>query len=176
MAYFRCIGNKSSPTPGPTGYDYYVENIDLKRNSYLITDQEIFSSTNRTRSYQIDFKMLVEQASEAPFIGTNSNVTECNLEIFNTGSTSYIYLKKYTGSSGTALSQNIDNKDVTILYDGTTGTFTFKIDGTTIDTFTFSSLPSSTYNPSYLNVGRYVGGSTYYFNGYCYYFGFKWLS
>lgn len=176
MAYFRCVGNKSSPTPGPTGYDYYVENVDLKRNSYLVTDKDIFSSTNRTKSYQIDFKMSIEQTSEAPFIGTNKNVTECNLEIFNINSTSYIYLKKYTGSSGEALSQDINNKDVTILYNGTTGTFTFKIDGLTIDTFTFSSLPSSTYNPEYLNIGRYVGSNTYYFNGYCYYFGFKWLS
>ena len=171
MAYFRCMGNGSDPS---ANYDYYVENVNLRSKSHLVTDAEIFSTANRTRSYQIDFKMSTEKSSEAAYIGTNNNVTECNFEVCNIGSTSYFWLKGFT-EHNTALSQNINNKDVTILYDGTTGTFTFKVDNEVIDTFVFSSLPSSTYNPGYLNVGRYIGASTYYLNGYCYYFGFKWL-
>ena len=171
MAYFRCMGNGSDPS---ANYDYYVENVNLRSKSHLVTDQEIFSTANKSRSYQIDFKMSTEQTTEAAFIGTNNNVTECNFEVYTKGSTSYIYLKGFT-QNDTPLSQNINNKDVTILYDGTTGTFTFKVDNEVIDTFVFSSLPSSTYNPGYLNVGRYVGGSYYYLDGYCYYFGFKWL-
>lgn len=171
MAYFRCMGNLDPSA----NYDYYVENVDLGQKSCLITNADIFSTANKSKSYQIDFKMSTEQTSEAPFIGTANNVTECNFEVYKKGSTSYIYLKGFA-QNDTPLSQNINNKDVTILYDGTTGTFTFKVDNEVIDTFVFSSLPSSTYDPGYLTIGRYVGGSYYYFNGYCYYFGFKWLS
>lgn len=177
MAYFRCIEGKNSPTPGPTGYDYYVENIALPRQSCISTEMEIFNTTNRTRSWQIDFKMETTKNSEAPFFGTTTNKTTSNLEVYSLGASSGqsgIYLRDYI-ASGTLLSQDINNKDVTVLYNGT-DTFTFKVDGVTIDTFVCTNFSTGTYNPGYLYVGKYVGANTYYFNGYCYYFGFKWLS
>ena len=172
MAYFRCMGNENNPS---ANYDYYVENVDLGRGSHLVTDANIFNTANKSRSYQIDFKMFTDYGTEAAFIGTDNNANECNFEVYQKGSTSYFYLKGFI-QNDSPLSQNINNKDVTILYDGTTGTFTFKIDNEIIDTFTFSSLPSSAYDPGYLNIGRYIGADTYYLYGYCYYFGFKWLS
>lgn len=161
-------GGGPGPTPPPITYDYYIENVNLANNNYIDTQISIFSSENVNRDWQIDFKMSTSASGEKPYIGTSER-TGNTIELYLDNSGTHLYMEE--GSfPDSKLASSIEDKDVTITMIG--NAITIKAD----DDIVIQKTTSRNTGRNTLLIGKYVGGSTYYYNGYCDYFGFKWLT
>ena len=160
-------GPGPGPTP-PTSYDYYIENVNLANNNYIDTQIPIFSSENISRDWQIDFKMSTSASGEKPYIGTSERSGK-TIELYLDNNGTHLYMEE-GGFPDSPLAATIEDKDVTITM--ISNVITIKAD----DDIVIQKTTNSTTGNNTLLIGRYVGGSTYHYNGYCDYFGFKWLT
>lgn len=167
------LSQGGGPGPGPTppaSYDYYIENVNLANDNYIDTQIPIFSADNISRDWQIDFKMHTSASGlgDKPYIGTSQR----------SGKTIELYLDKYGthlyieegGFPDSPLAAPIEDKNVTITM--INSVITIKANGDIVIQKTVNQNTGS----NTLLIGKYVGGSTYHYNGYCDYFGFKWLT
>lgn len=160
-------GPGPGPTP-PTSYDYYIENVNLANNNYIDTQIPIFSSDNITRDWQIDFKMHTSASGEKPYIGTSQRSGK-TIELYLDNSGTHLYMEE-GGFPDSPLASSIEDKDVTITM--ISNVITIKAD----DDIVIQKTSNQTTGTNTLLIGKYVGGNEYHYNGYCDYFGFKWLT
>jgi hypothetical protein len=158
------------PKP-PTSYDYYIENVNLANNNYIDTQIPIFSSENITRDWQIDFKMHTSASGERPYIGTSKRSGKTiELYLDNSGTNLWMDNSGFPDPPFFPLASSIEDKDVTITM--ISNVITIKAgDDIVIQKTTNQNTGTNT-----LLIGKYVGSGDYYYNGYCDYFGFKWLT
>lgn len=168
------LAQGGGPGPGPTppsSYDYYIENVNLANNNYIDTQISIFSSENVNRDWQIDFKMHTSASSgERPYIGTSQRSGK-TLELYLDNSGTYLWMESSGFPDYLPLASSIEDKDVTITM--INNVITIKADG---DIVIQHIVTGQTTGSNTLLIGKYVGGNSYYYKGYCDYFGFKWLT
>ena len=160
-------GPGPGPTP-PTSYDYYIENVNLANNNYIDTQIPIFSSDNINRDWQIDFKMHTSASGEKPYIGTSQRSGK-TIELYLDNSGTHLYMEE-GGFPDSPLASSIEDKDVTITM--ISNVITIKAD----DDIVIQKTTNQNTGSNTLLIGKYVGGNEYHYNGYCDYFGFKWLT
>ena len=163
-----CMKIIDKSTPSPSNYDYFIENVSLTNNNFIDTQIPIFSADNINRDWQIDFKMSTSASGEKPYIGTSQRSGK-TIELYLDNNGTHLYIED-GGFPDSPLAAPIEDKNVTITM--ISNVITIKADGDIVIQKTVNQKTGT----NTLLIGKYVGGNTYHYNGYCDYFGFKWLT